>query len=97
MTLNSIGPFTHTTWLKLSRFGMCISASTRKPANMAKPHWLCKRKRLIKLVCVVTKQVCRAMVEILLSKYIRFPTNENLKEVIDGFKHKFGFPVCWSR
>ena len=45
-------------------------------------------------VCVVTKQVCRALVETLLPKYIRFPTNENLKEVIDGFKHKFGVPQC---
>ena len=43
-------------------------------------------------VCLVTKQVCSAIVQILLPKYIRFPGNNSLKEVVDGFKHKWGFP-----
>ena len=45
-------------------------------------------------VCVVTKQVCNALVSILLPKYIRFPSGDGLREVVDGFKHKFGFPQC---
>lgn len=45
-------------------------------------------------VCFVTRQVCRAMVTILLPKYVRFPVNDVLKEVVAGFKHKWGFPQC---
>ena len=45
-------------------------------------------------VCVVTKQVCNALVSILLPKNIRFPSGDGLREVVDGFKHKFGFPQC---
>ena len=45
-------------------------------------------------VCVVTKQVCNALVSILLPKYIRFSSGDGLIEVVDGFKHKFGFPQC---
>ena len=45
-------------------------------------------------ICVVTKQVCSAIVEILLPKYIRFPSGDDLTIVVDGFKHKLGFPQC---
>ena len=45
-------------------------------------------------VCVITKQVCNALVSILLPKYIRFPSGDGLREVVNGFKHKFGFPQC---
>ena len=45
-------------------------------------------------VCLVTKQVCTAIVKILLPKYIKFPRSDGLKEVVDGFKHKLGFPQC---
>ena len=42
--------------------------------------------------CFVTKQVCAAIVKILLLKYIRFPSSNGLTEVVDAFKHKWGFP-----
>lgn len=45
-------------------------------------------------VCVVTKEVCTAIVHVLLPKYIKFPVGEGMKEVVDGFKHKWGFPQC---
>ena len=45
-------------------------------------------------VCIVTKEVCAAIVDVLLPKYVKFPNGESLKEVVDGFKHKFGFPQC---
>ena len=45
-------------------------------------------------VCIVTKEVCAAIVRVLLSKYIKLPTGEGLKEVVDGFEHKWGFPQC---
>ena len=43
---------------------------------------------------VVTKEVCAAIVNILLLKYIRISTGDNLKAVIEGFKDKLGFPQC---
>ena len=45
-------------------------------------------------VCVITKEVCAAIVNVLLPKYIRIPTGDNLKAVIEGFKEKLGFPQC---
>ena len=45
-------------------------------------------------VCVVTKEVCAAIVKVLLPKYIRIPTGDGLKTVIEGFKDKLGFPQC---
>ena len=45
-------------------------------------------------LCVITKQVCSALVAILLPKYIQFLNGDGLREVVDGFKHKFGFPQC---
>ena len=38
-------------------------------------------------VCLVAREVCRAIVTILLPKYRQFPVNDGLKEVA-GFKHK---------
>ena len=45
-------------------------------------------------VCVVTKDVCAAIVRILLPKYIAIPMGEALKDVVEGFKNKWGFPQC---
>jgi hypothetical protein len=45
-------------------------------------------------VCLVTKQVCAAIVKVLLPKYIKFPTGDGLRQVVDGFKHKWDFPQC---
>ena len=42
-------------------------------------------------VFVITKEVCGAIVNILLPKYI---TGDYLKAVIEGFKDKLGFPQC---
>ena len=45
-------------------------------------------------VCVITKDVCTAIVSNLLPKYIRIPSGDNLKDVVEGFEHKWGFPQC---
>ena len=45
-------------------------------------------------VCVVTKEVCAAIVKSLLPKYIRVPTGDGLKAVVEGFRDKLGFPQC---
>ena len=45
-------------------------------------------------VCLVTKDVCAAIVEVILPKYIKIPTGDGLKEVVDGFRDKLDFPQC---
>ena len=45
-------------------------------------------------VCGIVKDVCSAIVRVLMPRYIRIPSGESLKEVIHGFKHKWGFPQC---
>ena len=45
-------------------------------------------------VCIVTKEVCTALVDVLLPKYVRFLSGESLREVVDGFKLKYDFPQC---
>ena len=36
-------------------------------------------------ICVITKEVCAAIVKILLPRYVRIPTGDSLKAVIKGF------------
>ena len=45
-------------------------------------------------ICVVSKEVCHAIVELLLSKYINIPSGSALKECINGFCIDHGFPQC---
>ena len=45
-------------------------------------------------VCIITKEVCATIVDKLLPKYIGIPGDEGLREVVDGFKSKLGFPQC---
>ena len=46
------------------------------------------------MVCMVTKEVCAAIVKVLLPRYIRVPAGDKLKKVVDGFKDGLGFPQC---
>ena len=45
-------------------------------------------------VCVVMKEVCTAIVECLLPKYIKIPTGATLRENVEAFKTELGFPQC---
>ena len=45
-------------------------------------------------VCVIVKEVCFCIVELLLPDYIKVPTGSTLKAVIEGFKSDHGFPQC---
>ena len=45
-------------------------------------------------VCVVTKEVCAAIVKVLLPRYIRVPAGDELKKIVEGFKDGLGFPQC---
>ena len=37
-------------------------------------------------VCVIVKEVCASIVELLLPRYIQIPTGSALKDIVDGFK-----------
>lgn len=45
-------------------------------------------------VCCIVHDTCRAIVKILLPKYIRFPVGDNLKETVQEFLEKWGIPQC---
>lgn len=45
-------------------------------------------------VCVIVNDVCQAIVKVLLSKYVKFPSGEGIAEVVSGFESKYGFPQC---
>ena len=40
------------------------------------------------------KDVCSAIVQVMLPHYIRLPTGDVLRAVISGFKADHGFPQC---
>ena len=45
-------------------------------------------------VCCIVKQVCTAIVKVLMKRYIKFPVGQALNEVVDGFKDTWDFPNC---
>ena len=45
-------------------------------------------------VCIVTKEVCTAIVECLLPKYVMIPVGAALRENVEAFKTELGFPQC---
>ena len=44
--------------------------------------------------CMIVNEVCQAIVDILLPLHIRWPEDQRLQEVIQGFKSKWNFPQC---
>ena len=45
-------------------------------------------------VFVAVREVCEAIVDILLPRYIRIPPGDNICRVVDGFNLRWGFPQC---
>ena len=45
-------------------------------------------------VCRIVHDTCKAIVKVLLPKYIHFPTGDWLSEVVQGFLNKWGIPQC---
>ena len=45
-------------------------------------------------VCLVVKEVCSAIVYLMLPQYIKLPKGTALKSVVDGFMSDHGFPQC---
>lgn len=48
----------------------------------------------ISTVCVAVHEVCGAIVQILLRKYVKMAEGEQLKAVVSGFDNKWKFPQC---
>ena len=42
--------------------------------------------------CEIVLETCEAITLHLLAKYVHFPQGESLRDIIAGFKHKWGFP-----
>ena len=45
-------------------------------------------------VCAIVQETCPAILNVLMNKYIIFPTGNSSKKVIEGFQTKWGFPQC---
>ena len=45
-------------------------------------------------VCVIVHEVCKAINKVLTPIYIKIPTGQQLKETVDLFENKWGFPQC---
>ena len=45
-------------------------------------------------VCIIVKDVCKAIVSVLQPRYISFPHGDALQAVVDGFEHTWGVPQC---
>ena len=45
-------------------------------------------------VCVIVHDTCKAIVDVLLKTYIQFPQGDELSEVVEGFKNKWGMIQC---
>ena len=43
---------------------------------------------------VIVHEVCDAIVRVLMKKYIKFPSGNQLTEVLNGFERCHGFPQC---
>ena len=46
--------------------------------------------------CVIVHEVCKAIVDVLLAKYIKMPTGNEAMEIVRGFEERWGFPQCFG-
>ena len=45
-------------------------------------------------VCIIVKETCKAIVKKLAPLYVSFPSGDSLKDVVEGFKERWGVPQC---
>ena len=45
-------------------------------------------------VCTTVHETCEAIILTLMKTYIKFPSGEELKKVVDGCEGRWGFPQC---
>ena len=44
--------------------------------------------------CMITNEVCEAVVNTLMHLYIKWPTSQRLADTVNGFKERWDFPQC---
>ena len=47
-------------------------------------------------VCEIVHETCLVIVNVLLKAYIKFPTGDNIDNVVREFKAKWGVPQCFG-
>ena len=50
----------------------------------------------VSTACNIVHEVCRAIVDCLLSKYIKIPQGNDAMNIVRGFEEKWGFPQCFG-
>ena len=50
----------------------------------------------ISTACVIVHEVCKAIVDVLLKRYIRIPTGRQAMDIVNGFEQQWGFPQCFG-
>ena len=45
-------------------------------------------------VCLIVQEVCQLIMDILMPKHIKKPEGNQLKEIVEVFERKWGFPQC---
>lgn len=48
----------------------------------------------ISIVCIITREVVQAIVQILMPQFIKVPQGNDLRDIFNGFRDKWGFPQC---
>uniref|UniRef100_A0A673GDD1 DDE Tnp4 domain-containing protein n=1 Tax=Sinocyclocheilus rhinocerous TaxID=307959 RepID=A0A673GDD1_9TELE len=48
----------------------------------------------ISTVCIITREVVHAIVQVLMPKFIKVPQGNVLRDIVNGFRDKWGFPQC---
>ena len=46
--------------------------------------------------CIIVHEVCKAIVDVLLAKYIKIPSGNQALEVVKGFEDRWDFPQCFG-
>ena len=44
--------------------------------------------------CAVFHETIKAMHTVFLPRYLKFPTGQSLRSIVDGFRTRWGFPQC---
>ena len=47
-------------------------------------------------MCEIVHETCHSIVEVLLKDYIKFPSGDQLDQVVDEFKGKWAVPQCFG-
>ena len=45
-------------------------------------------------MCTIVYETCEAIILTLMETYLKYPSGEELKKVVDGFEGRWGFSQC---